>query len=383
MTITAPKNETEKLAWLRLIRSENIGPIAFYQLLRHYGSAENAIKAIPDLVQKAGSKRQIQLCSIKDATDEYARHQKNKIHLIARGESNYPPLLAEIDDAPPLLSVMGHPHLLLKKSVGIVGARNASLHGRRLAQLFAKSLGEAGYVISSGLARGIDTSAHEASLEMGTIAVVAGGVDFVYPPENLALYTKIVEMGAIISECPLGVNPQARHFPRRNRLISGISLGVVIVEAALKSGSLITADFALDQNREVFAIPGSPLDPRAHGTNALIKQGAHLVQNGEDVIEVLKQSTHHKVQESTNDYWKNVDATSNGSPTDNEVNQAIEELKTLLSFTPNDIDEIMRSLDLPPKAILTALLALELAGRVVRHTGNKVSLTDDVLFNTA
>jgi DNA processing protein len=383
MIITPPKNETEKLAWLRLIRSENIGPITFYQLLRHYGSAENAIKAIPDLVQKAGSKRQIQLCSIKDANDEYTRHQKNKIHLIARGEPNYPPLLAEIDDAPPLLSVMGHPHLLLKKSVGIVGARNASLHGRRLAQLFAKTLGEAGYVVSSGLARGIDTSAHEASLETGTIAVVAGGVDFVYPPENQALYTKIVEMGAIISECPLGVNPQARHFPRRNRLISGISLGVVIVEAALKSGSLITADFALEQNREVFAIPGSPLDPRAHGTNALIKQGAHLVQNGEDVIEVLKQSTHHKVQESTNDYWKNVDATSNESATDNEVNQAIEELKTLLSFTPNDIDEIMRSLDLPPKAILTALLALELAGRVVRHTGNKVSLTDDVLFNTA
>ena len=244
-------------------------------------------------------------------------------------------------------------------------------------------MGEAGYVISSGLARGIDTSAHEASLDTGTIAVVAGGVDFVYPPENQALYTKIVEMSAIISECPLGVNPQARHFPRRNRLISGISLGVVIVEAALKSGSLITADFALDQNREVFAIPGSPLDPRAHGTNALIKQGAHLVQNGEDVIEVLKQSTHHKVQESTKEYWKSVDATSNESATDNEVNQAIEELKTLLSFTPNDIDEIMRSLDLPPKAILTALLALELAGRVVRHTGNKVSLTDDVLFNTA
>lgn len=383
MIITPPKNETEKLAWLRLIRSENVGPITFYQLLRHYGSAENAIKLIPDLVQKAGSKRQIQLCSLKDATDEYEKHQKNKIHLIARGEPNYPPLLAEIDDAPPLISVLGHSHLLLKKSIGIVGARNASLHGRRLAQLFAQTLGGEGYVVTSGLARGIDTSAHEASLTTGTIAVVAGGVDFVYPPENLALYKKIAETGVIISECPLGINPQARHFPRRNRLISGVSLGVVIVEAALKSGSLITADFALEQNREVFAIPGSPLDPRAHGTNALIKQGAHLVQNGEDVLEALKHLTHHKVRESHNDYWKNTESGHNQSSSDLDVKQAIDALKTLLSFTPNDIDEIMRSLDLPPKAILTALLALELAGRVVRHSGNKVSLTDDVLFNTA
>ncbi len=279
---------TERRDWLRLIRSERVGPITFYQLLEQFGTAEAALKALPELAKSGGAKR-IRLCSLSDAEAEIEQTTAAGAALVARGESDYPPLLARIEDAPPLLFVIGHSHLLRKKAIGIVGTRNASLNGHRIATSFAGTFGDAGYLVSSGMARGIDSSAHEGALNTGTVAVLAGGVDVVYPKENQKLYERIVETGVAVSEMPVGTVPQARHFPRRNRIISGAARAIVVIEAAKRSGSLITARMAVEQNREVFAVPGSPLDPRAKGTNELIRQGAHLADSAEEIIQILNE----------------------------------------------------------------------------------------------
>ena len=282
-------NHSEKLDWLRLSRSENIGPITFFQLIRRFGAAAAALDAVPDLARRGGRKRPIKLCDPATAEAEAAAIEKAGARLVAACEPEYPKALAAIADPPPALTVLGRPEMLASQdpTVGIVGARNASGAGRRIAQGIATDLGARGIIVASGLARGIDTAAHNGALKTGTVAVVAGGVDVYYPPENEDLQNAIAAEGAVISEQPMGTEPQARHFPRRNRMISGLSLGVLIVEAASRSGSLITARTALEQGREVFAVPGSPLDPRAQGTNHLLRQGATLAERADDIAAVI------------------------------------------------------------------------------------------------
>ena len=251
-----------KLDWLRLIRSDHVGPRTFRDLMRHYGSAQAALSALPDLARRGGAAGSARICSRKDAERELAAVKALGVSLIALGEPTYPHRLAMIDDAPPLIGVCGKLAALARPTVAMVGGRNASAAGLRFAEQLARDLGASGFVIASGLARGIDAAAHRASLTTGTVAVLAGGHDNIYPPEHAKLVDAILPEGAAISEMPLGREPRARDFPRRNRLISGLSVGVVVVEAARRSGSLITARLALEQGREVFAVPGSPLDPR-------------------------------------------------------------------------------------------------------------------------
>ena len=273
-------------AWLRLARSENVGPVTFAGLIARFGSAGRGAEEVPRLATRR--RQEFVLPPPSDAPRRNRSSAKaGRPH--HRGcEPDFPFGLAALDPPPPLIAVIGRMHLLQKEMVAIVGARNASALARKFAQILARDLGEAGLVIASGLARGIDSAAHEAGLEHGTVAVVAGGVDIVYPPENETLYRAIAERGAVISEMRLGEAPQARHFPRRNRLISGLARGVVVVEAAERSGSLITANYALEQGREIFAVPGSPLDPRAKGANRLIREGATLTESAEDVLAVLR-----------------------------------------------------------------------------------------------
>lgn len=363
--------EAERLDWLRLIRSENVGPITFYSLLRYYGSAERALDALPELSRRGGRKRAVRLCTEAEAEKELAAVEKAGAKLIAAIEPAYPLQIAAVDDAPPLLSVKGHAPLLLNRTVGIVGARNASANGKRIAHTLAAGLGAAGYTVASGLARGIDTAAHGGSLETGTVAVLAGGVDVCYPPENRNLYDDIAARGCLIAEQPVGTNPQGRHFPPRNRLISGLSLGIVVVEAAQKSGSLITARMAAEQGRDVFAVPGSPLDPRCAGTNDLIRDGAVLTASADDVRRVLDGQRAPVLAEPGGGAF---DA---GAAVQADEN-ALEKGRTLvlenLSPTPTSVDELIRECQLSPAVVATILLEMELAGRIERLPGNRVML---------
>ena len=362
----------EKRDWLRLIRSENVGPVTFFRLLERYGTATRALEALPDLAARGG-KSNFKIASIAAVDDEIARIEKSGAQLIAKGEPDYPRLLAEIEDAPPLLTIKGRADLLNKPALGIVGARNASLAGKRMAEELARHISTAGYMIASGLARGIDTAAHTASLSGGTVAAVAGGVDVVYPPENRGLYEQLCVEGCVVAESPMGTEPLARHFPRRNRIISGIALGVLIVEAAAKSGSLITARMALEQNREVFAVPGSPLDPRAEGGNRLIKDGAHLVMRADDILHVLDSLRLRPLREDTRG-WQGGGSvppvTEDSGPDDKLRNIILENL----SPTPTDLNDLIRAVQAPIPLVLTVILELELAGRIERQAGNKINL---------
>ncbi|MBT3914890.1 MAG: DNA-protecting protein DprA [Rhodospirillaceae bacterium] len=360
--------------WLRLIRSERVGPITFYKLLEQFGTAEAALKALPDLA-KSGGARRFKICSLGDAEAEIEQITAVGATLVARGESDYPPLLARIEDAPPLIFVLGHSHLLRKKAIGIVGTRNASLNGHRIASSFAATFGEAGYLVSSGMARGIDGSAHEGALNTGTVAVLAGGVDVVYPKENQKLYERIVETGVVISEMPVGTVPQARHFPRRNRIISGAARAIVVIEAAKRSGSLITARMAAEQNREVFAVPGSPLDPRAKGTNELIRQGAHLAESAEEIIQILYEQFMSPLSEPEPFEIKQQ---NKPQPDPDKINSARREVKNILNTSPVSVDEIIRQCHMSPAVVSTILLEIELAGRLERHPGNQVSIIGDL-----
>ena len=281
--------DTERLAWLRLIRSENVGPATFRALLGHFGTAEAALAALPELSRRGGAVRAVRIASVAEAEQELAATERMGATLVTAGDPDYPPWLRHADGPPPLIAVRGETKHLASPSIAIVGARNASVAGRKIAALLAKGLGEAALVIVSGLARGIDAVAHEAALESGTVAVFAGGIDHVYPPENEGLFRRIIDAGGCaISEMRFGWEPRPRDFPRRNRIIAGMAVATVVVEAAERSGSLITARFALEQNREVFAVPGSPLDPRAAGSNNLIKQGARMVTETGDIVEAVR-----------------------------------------------------------------------------------------------
>lgn len=361
-------SDAERLARLRLIRSERIGPIVYRRLLGRYGSAADALAAVPELARRGGG-GQPTLCSAADAERELAGLDGLGARLVVLGEPDYPPLLAQIADAPPVLALRGRAHLIKEeRAVAIVGARNASAAGRRMAATIAAGLGSAGYTIVSGLARGIDAAAHEAALPHGTAAVLAGGLDVVYPSENAALHERIASDGVLLAEQPLGTVPQASHFPRRNRIISGLAQGVVVVEAAFGSGSLITARLAAEQGREVFAVPGSPLDPRARGANALLRDGAVLTEGPEDVIAELAG-------------WrpgpKPADATlgeDEGGETPGDLDSARPAVLAALGPTPVEVDEILRQCQITAATVRIILLELELAGRLERHPGNRVAL---------
>ncbi len=364
---TRTLSDTERRDWLRLIRSENVGPIAFFQLLRHCDGAAAALAAVPDLARRAG-KKSIRIASVMEAEREIADLAKLGGRFVARGEPDYPPLLAEIEDAPPLLAVRGFAHLWQKPCLAMVGARNASLNAQRFARNLAAELGQAGLTIVSGLARGIDTASHQGALATGTVAVMAGGVDVVYPSENLALYGQIVETGAAISEIRFGETPQARHFPRRNRIVSGVTLGTLVVEAALRSGSLITARLAAEQGRDVLAVPGSPLDPRASGSNDLLRHGAILVETARDVLDAVLRRPFSEPDKVHEELPLGISKTN-----EKDIEKARETILLALSPSPTSVDEIVRGCQLSAPVVLAALLELELAGAIDRHPGNRVS----------
>ncbi len=364
MSAPALLTDKERRDWVRLARSEGVGPVTFFGLLARCGSATDAIAALPDLIAKAG-RRNLKLASAAQAEDEIAATIAYGGQIIAACEPNYSKALCAITPPPPIISVHGHAGLLMKPTIGIVGARNASAAGLRIAREFAAGLGQAGYVIASGLARGIDGAAHLASLERGTIAVLAGGIDHIYPPEHDKLHAQISERGLIVSESPLHAAVHARDFPRRNRIISGLSLGVVIVEAEARSGSLITARFASEQGREVLAVPGSPLDPRAAGPNGLIKDGARLVTCVEDIVDALKGSSGLAEREST--YFVHQ---SGPLKLDNDL---ITTVAKLLSPVAMSLEDIARDTGLPWRMVAAIVVELELNGQAITQVGGLVS----------
>jgi DNA processing protein len=360
-------SDSSRLAWLRLSRAQNVGPVTFAALIARYQTAHAALDALPRLAKRGGAS-DLKIPDEDDARRELDALEELGGRMIASCESEFPTGLAALEAPPPLIMVRGRSELLAQEMVAVVGARNASALGRKFASAIAADLGAAGLVVASGLARGIDTAAHEGSLPLGAIAVLAGGVDDIYPPENAGLYERIAADGVVLSEIPLGQKPQAKHFPRRNRIISGLSRGVIVVEASEGSGSLITANFALEQGREVFAVPGSPLDPRAKGTNRLIREGASLIECADDVLDVIRPQLGRAFREP--------DCSRMPQPelSDADAGHVRQKVEELLGPAPVDVDELVRQCRAPVAAVLTVLLELELAGRLARHAGNRVGM---------
>ena len=398
-------SEDQKRDWLRLIRTEGVGPRLFQTLVNRFGGASAALAALPALASQ--SKRPLVLCTHEQAEQEMARIKRDGAELVALGETFYPPLLAQIDAPPPLLTVRGQVSLLRERAIAIVGSRNASAAGLKMAERLAQDLGRSGFVIVSGLARGIDGRAHMAALPRGTIAIVAGGINKIYPPEHAALYEQLGRDGLLVSEMPYGWEPRGRDFPRRNRIISGLCRGVVVVEAAERSGSLITARFAVEQGREVFAVPGSPLDPRAGGTNHLLRHGATFITEashieealrnlmGEDVWQPAPPRVSENEPQDTAPLWdefdflvEEVSAPSviretpetpyrGGEPERTVMSPQTDiqaRLLSLLGPVPVAIDDVIQLSGLATQTVAHHLIELELAGRVLRHSGQMVSL---------
>ncbi|MNK72939.1 hypothetical protein D3C87_924260 [compost metagenome] len=359
-----PLSDAERFARLRLARTDRVGPVAFSQLLQRFGSAVRAVEALPDLVRRSG-RDGYALPAVERVEAELAAGERVGARLILLGDADYPDLLAAVDPPPPLLWARGDIALLSRPCIGVVGARIASAGGQRIARGLSQQLGEAGHVVVSGLARGIDAAAHLGALPTGTVAVLGGGVDDIYPSENADLYRQIVEQGCIVSESPVGARAQARDFPRRNRIISGLSRGVIVVEAEIRSGSLITARLANEQGRDVFAVPGSPLDPRSKGPNELLRQGAILCEGLEDVERAF--TTLRTLREPPGD------SPFDGAPDDLD-DALIEQVAALLSPVPTPRDELARALDMPVGVVAAALLELSLAGRASLLPGGLVSI---------
>ena len=366
--------DDERIGWLRLIRSENVGPVTFWHLLRHYGSAAAAIDALPELSRRGGRGNPVRIASIAATETEIGAARKAGARLVAAQEPDYPWRLAMTEDAPPVIALRGEPALCNAPVIAIVGARNASSNGKRLARTIAQDLGAAGVVVASGLARGIDAAAHAGSLGTGTVAVVAGGIDVCYPPEHDGLMQDIAKRGAVLAEQPVGTKPQGRHFPRRNRIISGIAAGVLVVEAAARSGSLITARCAGEQGRDVFAVPGSPLDPRCKGANGLLRDGAILTESADDIL----QSLHPGMRDAPARTAMSALSAPPPEPPqpvpDPEIADARRSLAGFLSPAPTSVDDLVREFGDDAPAVAAALLELELAGKIERHPGNRVAL---------
>ncbi|MGN6584375.1 MAG: DNA-processing protein DprA [Rhizobiaceae bacterium] len=367
----APRlTDRQRLNWLRLIRTPNVGPATFRDLINRFGSAENAIEMLPELTLNGGAMRPVRVPTVSEVEVELDAARRQGARFAAIGEADYPPLLRQMDSPPPLIAVKGSSSVFDLRSISIVGARNASLAGIKIAQTLARDLGAQGFGVASGLARGIDTAAHRGSLATGTIAVLAGGLDMPYPPENVPLIEEILQAGgAIISEMPFGWEPRARDFPRRNRLIAGLSYGLVVVEAALRSGSLISARLAAEMGRLVFAVPGSPLDPRAAGANNLLKEGAILATGAMDVTSQLAPIIGRGLPDMGR-FEEPPDFSATPPPADSDRDRVMEALGPV----PTPIDEIIRHTGLHPAQIFMILLELDLAGRLERHPGGNVSL---------
>jgi DNA processing protein len=361
-----PLSDEERLNWLRLSKSENVGPSTFKTLLNRYHSATEALRALPELTRKGGLGRPPRIYARERAEQDFENAARIGARFIALADPEYPPLLRETDTVPPIICARGDLALLGRSGVAVVGARNASAIARKFSRQLAREIGSEGHVIVSGLARGIDTAAHEAALDTGTIAVVAGGVDVIYPPENEALHAAIAEHGVIVSEQMPGTEPKADYFPRRNRIISGIARALIVVEAAVRSGSLITARFAAEQGREVFAVPGSPLDPRCEGTNRLIRDGATLLTSARDVIDVLTSEPHPRQMSFLEPDPPPLIL--------RETDEAdAKRLLELLSPTPIDIDDLLRESGLDASVLSALLMELALAGAITRHPNGAVS----------
>jgi len=386
-TAVQHNTDQEKLNWLRLFRTENVGPITFYQLIENYGSAQNALDALPELSKKGGRRKTLNAPTTQSCEQELEQLHQFGGDIICSFEENYPLQLSALDDAPPVLSYMGDLSLTKRDILGVVGARNSSLNGQKFAQHLATELGKEDFVIASGLARGIDTAAHEGSLETGTIAVVAGGLDIVYPRENQQLYEQICDQGLIIAESPLGMEPIARHFPKRNRIVSGLSAGIIVIEATKRSGSLITARMAAEQGRDIYAVPGYPSDPRAQGPNKLIQDGAMLIQSADDIIQNHKRFGGTMLPPSQGNFFEDPTKQSplsqyplaqnmaqDNAPSLNDQIRA--DILSALSQMPTEINELSRSLHIPITTLQLALLEMELAGRLQRLSGNRVVLLD-------
>ena len=367
----APRlSDRQRINWLRLIRTENVGPATFRDLINRFGSAEIAIEMLPELMVSGGVSRVIRIPTVEQAEAELEAARKHGSRFIAIGEADYPQYLRRMDHPPPLVAVKGSPAVFLLPPIAIVGARNASLAGIKMARTLAADLGRDGYSIISGLARGIDTAAHQGAIATGTVAVLAGGLDHPYPPENIELCNEIAERGgAVISEMPFGWEPRAKDFPRRNRIVAGLALGLVVVEAAQRSGSLISARLAGEMGRLVFAVPGSPLDPRAAGTNGLLKDGAILVTEARDVTEQIAPLTGQPLPPPVS-LEEPPDFSVTPPPADDDRSRVIEALGPV----PVGIDEIIRHTRLHPAQVFMILLELDLAGRLERHAGGSVSL---------
>lgn len=371
-------SDRQRLNWLRLIRTDNIGPVTFRDLILFCGSASSAIEMLPDLNIRGGSARPIRVMSMDDAERELETIDRAGARLVGMGEPDYPPQLKNCEAPPPLVTIKGNAAVFNKPPVAIVGSRNASVIGARFTERLANDLGEAGFAVISGLARGIDAAAHRASLKTGTVAVLAGGLDRPYPPENLPLYRAIPEEGGVlISEMPMGAEPRSRDFPRRNRIIAGLSLGLIVVEAAERSGSLISARMAGDMGRTVFAVPGSPLDPRARGTNLLLKQGATLVTEANDVIEMLRPLAGSSAYPTDMPTQPDLLSPAMEEPESYQP-IATEEQRDIvidaLGPVPTDIDTLVRHTGLDTGAIQLVLLELDLAGRLHRYARNQAAL---------
>jgi len=349
---------------VRLLRTPGIGPVTFRQLILRFGTPTKALAAVPDLARRGGG-RVPTMCSAAEAEREVARVEKLGARYLALGDGLYPCLLAEVEDAPPLLIAKGNLNLLDRQAVAIVGARNASAAACRFARGLAHDLGQHDLLVVSGLARGIDSAAHDGSLASGTVGVIAGGIDIFYPPENQQRQNAIAEQGVLLAEMPPGTEPRARHFPYRNRIIAGMSSATVVVEAAPRSGSLITARLAAEAGREVLAVPGSPLDPRAQGCNQLIRDGATLIQNAADVVEAVRPFGNQVRSRAT---------PFEPAPEEVDGQEALGLVEDLLGPSPVAVDEIIRLSGAPSGAVQMALLELDLAGRLDRHAGGKVSL---------
>jgi len=402
-------SDEQRLDWLQLIRSENVGPRTFFGLVNRFGGARAALEALPDIIARHAGGRRIKIASRQDCLREIEAAGRLGARFIALGEPDFPASLRAIDSPPPLLCVHGQADALRRPMVAIVGSRNASAAGLAFAERLARELAGADFVIASGLARGIDQRAHRACLSTGTVAALAGGIDRVYPPEHVGLAQEIAARGAVITEMPVGWEPRGRDFPRRNRIVSGLALAVIVVEAARRSGSLITARFANEQGREVFAVPGSPLDPRAEGANDLLKQGASLCLCAGDVIEALaplltgaalsdaSMQEEGRASIMTESLWEETDLF--GDPAapvadaafefDDEgaalvegeafqtgggaTKDAASVVLALLGAAPVTVDDLVRAADAPVSDVQAALLDLELAGKLIRHGGNRVS----------
>ena len=381
--------ENERICRLRLIRSHNVGPRTYSHLMRRFGTAARALEALPELAERGGRAGYV-ACSLEEVEAELDAGLACGAQMLQLGEDDYPAMLAGIDPAPPVLWVKGDVSLLRQDSIALVGSRNASALGTRTTRRLARELGQNGYVVVSGLARGIDAAAHEASLATGTIAVMAGGLDCPYPPENIELYKRIAEDGLLLTEIPFGTDPTGKHFPRRNRLISGLSKGVVLVEAAAKSGSLITARFALEQGRETMACPGAPEDPRAAGCNSLIREGAALIRHVGDIEEALAAPRTLVLMEDGGDFdfdaelfgdnamRDDYDALSDFSEDGNNLGEdaIADQIIDLIGPQPIEIDEIARQCGLSPQEISLAILELDLAGRIEILPGGMVARVD-------